>query len=269
MKTLKGYTILYDEACPMCRAYTSAFVKSGMLDEQGRASYQQDNRLACHVDPSRAREEIALVHRESGEAFYGIDSMFTILGHSIPACKGLLQNSLFRFLISSLYRFISFNRRIIIPAKEASYTGPRLHRGYRLLYVLFSWLATSYILYRFSFLLQGIIPPSSFMREWLICGGQILWQMLLLRHLEKGKLLDYLSNMITVSLAGALALVPLLILAEFTMVSSVMAACFFTSVVTLMLVEHLRRTALLKLGWLPTIGWCLYRLFVVIILLFF
>lgn len=41
MKTLKNHLILFDAECPMCRVYTQVFVKTGMLDENGRAAYQE------------------------------------------------------------------------------------------------------------------------------------------------------------------------------------------------------------------------------------
>ncbi len=41
MKTLKDHLILYDAECPMCKLYTGAIVKAGMLDISGRAPYQQ------------------------------------------------------------------------------------------------------------------------------------------------------------------------------------------------------------------------------------
>lgn len=51
MRTLKDHVILYDEECPMCKLYTSAFVKSGMLEETGRTCYQQlPAPVATHVD---------------------------------------------------------------------------------------------------------------------------------------------------------------------------------------------------------------------------
>jgi len=42
MKTLKNHMILFDAECPMCRVYTHAFVKTGMLDHNGRSSYQEE-----------------------------------------------------------------------------------------------------------------------------------------------------------------------------------------------------------------------------------
>ena len=36
MKTLENQTLLFDEDCPLCRIYTSRFIKAGMLDENGK-----------------------------------------------------------------------------------------------------------------------------------------------------------------------------------------------------------------------------------------
>ena len=39
MKTLEDQTLLYNEDCLLCRAYTLGFIKAGMLDENGKKSY--------------------------------------------------------------------------------------------------------------------------------------------------------------------------------------------------------------------------------------
>jgi hypothetical protein len=35
MKTLTNQTLLYDEDYPLCRVYTSGFIKAGMLGQNG------------------------------------------------------------------------------------------------------------------------------------------------------------------------------------------------------------------------------------------
>ena len=66
MKTLENQTLLYDEDCPLCSVYTTSFIKSGMLDQNGRKPYCQ---LApedqSFVDIKRATNEIALVDNEN------------------------------------------------------------------------------------------------------------------------------------------------------------------------------------------------------------
>ena len=68
MKTLQNHIILFDDECPMCQVYTKAFVKTGMLPENGRTSYQQIPESICPlVDRQRAANEIAMVNTENGE----------------------------------------------------------------------------------------------------------------------------------------------------------------------------------------------------------
>src|SRR3954462_8673027 len=117
MKTLAGYTILYDAECPMCNLYTRAFIQTGMLEKSGRAAYQQMPEAACpYVDRQRAVNEIALVNTQTGEVYYGIRSLFKIIGNALPILKGLFGFAPFVWLMSKAYAFISYNRRVIIPA---------------------------------------------------------------------------------------------------------------------------------------------------------
>ncbi|MEO6633573.1 MAG: DUF393 domain-containing protein, partial [Mucilaginibacter sp.] len=73
MKTLENHMILFDGECPMCNAYTNAFVKTGMLGANGRAAYQNGMDNVCPlIDKQRAVNEIALVNIENGEVTYGV-----------------------------------------------------------------------------------------------------------------------------------------------------------------------------------------------------
>ena len=115
MKTLKDHTIFYDAVCPMCNAYTNAFVRSGMLDREGRGTYQQlPAAYAGKIDLQRAVNEIALINRQTGEVHYGIDSMFLVIGHSFPFLQPFFRNRLCAWLANKIYRFISYNRRVIM-----------------------------------------------------------------------------------------------------------------------------------------------------------
>ena len=92
MKTLKDHTILYDEVCPLCNAYTGAFVRTGLLDPDGRAPYQQLPATTT-IDRTRAADEIALVNKRTGEVHYGIQSLFLIIGHAFAWEKKLGQRN--------------------------------------------------------------------------------------------------------------------------------------------------------------------------------
>jgi hypothetical protein len=73
--------------------------------------------------------------------------------------------------------------------------------------------------------------------------------------------------MMTVSLAGSLALAPVLAIAACIHLPPICATAWFLIVAGLMLLEHIRRTRLLGLDWTLTISWIAYRLLVLILIL--
>src|SRR5881275_463546 len=100
MKTLKNYVIFYDEVCPLCNVYTGAFVKTGMLDREGRLAYQaMPKECAEKIDGKRAVDEIALLNKETGEVYYGVNSLFLVLGNSFPFLKPLFRIPVFSWLV--------------------------------------------------------------------------------------------------------------------------------------------------------------------------
>jgi len=265
MKTLKDHVILYDEACPMCQLYTKGFVKAGMLDQAGRAAYQQMPEAFCGwVDTRRAVNEIALVDKQTGKVLYGIESLFAILQHAFPVLKPLFKCRPFAFLAAKAYGFISYNRRVILPAAaDAAHPlqAPAVHTRYRSLYILLAWLVTSSSLFYYSSFLNPIVPASNFYRELVMCGGQVVWQLLFVRLLHPRKAWDYLGNMMTISLAGAILLLGVAAIGQvFSFKNPWFYAGGFGLTAGWMLLEHLRRTRLLQMGLALTATWVLYRL---------
>ncbi|WP_437921928.1 DCC1-like thiol-disulfide oxidoreductase family protein [Sphingobacterium sp. LRF_L2] len=271
MKTLKNHLILFDAECPMCRIYTRAFVKSGMLDSDGRMAYQEVSTQDCPVlDRQRAINEIALFNRETGEVTYGVESLFKIFATSFPMLKPLFLWRPFLWLMSKIYAFISFNRRVIIPATSANdrfELQPTFKLNYRLAYLFFTWLLTSVILASYGRLILGLLPEGPLYREYLICAGQILFQGASVRMINKGRSWDYLGNMMTISFGGAILLFPMIFLGQWLHFHPFFYASWFLIVVVLMLLEHIRRTKLLGLGWLLTCSWILYRILVILLIL--
>lgn len=267
MKTLKNHTILYDEVCPMCNLYTKAFVQSGMLDKEGRLPYHELPENYC-IDRSRAVDEIALVNRETGAVHYGVDSLMMIIGTSLPFLKPLFRNRVFVWLIRRFYRFISFNRRVIMPPANAQPgTDPSFHKGYRIAYIVFAWLVTAFILHHYSRLMVGLVPAGGFYRELLVCGGQLIWQGVVISQTNPGRAWNYLGTMMTVSLAGALALLPALLAGHFTGAHPYIFTGWFLVVAGLMLLEHIRRVNILKLNKGLSVSWVLYRVSLLFIII--
>ena len=272
MKTLQNHIILYDDECPMCKAYTKAFIKTGMLEANGRDSYQNMPEEICPVvDRQRAVNEIALVNKITGDVSYGIASLFKIIGNSFPLFKPLFLFKPFIWLLSKLYAFISYNRRVIIPPAiiDRQVIQPTFRLDYRISYLIFTWLITSSILTQYAQLLKPVLPVGTAYREFLICGGQVAFQGIIISFRSFTKRWDYLGNMMTISFAGSLLLFLLLLLAKLIPVPASLAVLYFTAIAGLMLLEHIRRSRILGLGWLLTITWIVYRLIVLLIIIKF
>lgn len=270
MKTLKNHLILFDEECPMCRVYTHAFVSTGLLDKDGRASYQEMSAQTCQmVDRQRAANEIALVNQETGEVTYGIESLFKIFALVLPFFGPLFKFKPFVWLTSKVYAFIAYNRRVIVPpVKDEAYQfQPAFKLHYRIAYLVFTWLVTAYILSNYTDLMKGLVPTGHAYREYFICGGQIIFQGTIIRLVNKQKIWTYLGNMMTISFAGALLLLPAKLHSLWLILNPVFYIAWFMLVAGLMLLEHIRRSSLLKIGWTLTITWVLYRIAVLLIVL--
>jgi uncharacterized membrane protein len=271
MKTLHGFIILYDAVCPLCRVYTNAFVQTGMLDQEGRQTYQEmPAACAVHVNQERAVNEIALVNPATGEVFYGIESLLKILGHAWPVFRPLFSCGLFIGMMKILYRFISYNRRVFLPVAvgiEPEAVQPGFHCGYRAAFLVFSWLLVSVILHWYGAGLVPVLAKGEWYREPLICGGQLLFQGLCVGVLAPRKIWDYLGNMMVVSLLGAIVLFLFGLILKAVSAGAIWYAGAFLLTAGAMLLEHVRRCKLMEMSIGFSISWVLYRLLLLGILL--
>jgi hypothetical protein len=272
MKTLKDHIIIYDDECPMCDLYTGAFVKSKMLDKDGREPYSWlPSSLKKKIDMKRACNEIALVNAKEGTVIYGVDSLFTILGNRFAFLKPLFSFKPFRLLMKGFYSFISYNRRAIMPAdkfESKNSCTPDFSLKYRLLYIVVTAMITSIVLNAYSSALLPLVPKSNVYREFAICGAQIIFQSLVILMLKRERLIHYLGNMMTISFGGAILLAPAIVIHRLEFISSpVFYVGWFLLVAGLMLLEHTRRMKILNIHWMASLSWVVYRFIVLIIIL--
>jgi predicted DCC family thiol-disulfide oxidoreductase YuxK len=266
MKTLKKHVIIYDDECPLCDLYTGGFVKSGMLDERGRTPFRSmDKRIESMIDRKRACNEIALVNEETGRVLYGTESLCAIISNSYPFLNGLFRFPPFVWLINKLYSFISYNRKVIIPGTSFETKDsciPDYNKTYRWVYIILGCLFTSIVLNEYSRLFTSILPLSSFYRELAICGGQIFFQGAVIMFIRNDRVLHYLGNMMSVSIMGALLLMPVLSISTVVALNVYVSMVWFGLVVGLMFLEHWRRLKILEIHWFASVTWVLYRLIV-------
>ena len=123
--------------------------------------------------------EIALIDKKNNSVKYGLDSLTTIIGYSIPVFRPLFNTKLFQSLMRRLYFFVSYNRKAIAPGpifEGRNTCTPEINYAYRWAYIIFAWLVTSFILVFYSRLAVPLVPASNFIREFIVCGGRIVFQ---------------------------------------------------------------------------------------------
>ncbi|MFN0216220.1 MAG: hypothetical protein ACKVT2_18325 [Saprospiraceae bacterium] len=149
MQTLENKVIVYDDACPMCQAYTAGFVKAGWLKER-RGFTQVSPELLAKIDFDRARHEIPLLDTKTGEVTYGLSALFLIIGERMPVFKPLFRSRWFRPLLYPLYQIITYNRRIIAGSgapKTGCDCAPDVNLFYRWLYISLAVLGGAWLSY--------------------------------------------------------------------------------------------------------------------------
>ncbi|MFD1601500.1 hypothetical protein ACFSJW_15765 [Flavobacterium artemisiae] len=270
MKTLENQTLLYDEDCPLCSLYTTGFIKAGMLDQNGRKPYcNLSNEEQDFVDVKRAANEIALIDYTTKTTTYGIDSLIKVIGFSFPWIEKIIAAKPVYFLLRKFYSFVSYNRKVIIPAQAKENKlecVPDFNYKYRSLFIGFALTITTFVLFGYSNLILNI-PKSTITRELIVAFGQIVFQSLFLFKFDKQTILNYAGNLMTVSLMGSLILMPILILSQFMQLPQMIILGWFAGTVLIMFLEHFRRIKILKLPFYLSFTWIIYRIIALFLIL--
>lgn len=271
MKTLPNQTLLYDSDCPLCQVYTSGFIKTKMLDANGRIPFHKiSEKDHSYVNFDRATDEIALIDTKNKTVIYGVDSLLKILGNSFPSIETIGKMPPIHFLLKKLYAFISYNRKVIIPNNNSDNQKlecvPKFNIVYRQLYILFAIVITTLVLYNFSNSIS-ILPKASLGRELILASAQIIFQGIFLFREKRKTIITYVGNLMTVSLFGSLLLLPIIILNSFVVLPETLLKIWFGMTVLVMFFEHYRRVKILKLPSYLSYTWVLYRIIALVFIL--
>ncbi|CAM1345567.1 thiol-disulfide oxidoreductase DCC family protein [Tenacibaculum amylolyticum] len=272
METLSNHTLLYDKDCPLCEAYTKGFIKTKMLDEEGRKPFGQITEHEREfIDMDRATNEIALVDRTNEKVLYGIDSLLKIIGYSYPLIEKIGNKRFINTGLRKLYAFISYNRKVIIASKleekEALTCIPDFNLTYRFLFILIAASITGITLFSFSNNIIGL-QPSNFGKELLVAVGQIVFQTLFIIRKDINSIIHYAGNLMVISLIGSIGVWQIMLLDMIIPLPQTLILAAFAGVVGLMFFEHKRRIKLLELPSYLSWTWVAYRALVLLLILY-
>ncbi|MGB5982273.1 MAG: hypothetical protein WBG46_09025 [Nonlabens sp.] len=270
---IANHKLLIDKNCPMCNMYGKTFKKFNMLDQDSITPYQVVGaELTEKIDMHRAQNEVAFHDSVTGKTVYGLDSMIEIFSQGNNWIKKPLLFPLVYHPLLQLYKFITYNRKVIAGNKKSPPADrvcePDFNYFYRSMFILLAALFTGFVLNSYTIHISsyfGLKMP--WFVEYMICFGQVVWQGSMILLWSRKNCWDYLGNMSAVSTLGGLLLLPLLFLNWFVHFGAIVFLIYFVFVVCVMLMEHLRRYANMDLGYLPTLSWVTFRAVVLTIIL--
>lgn len=262
---IKENKLLIDKHCPMCQIYGQAFIKTGLLDQDSICAYQDvPMESQMKIDFERAQDEIAMHDTRTGTTTYGLASILKIITQSSPVLNKILHHALVYKVLNVLYKFISYNRKVIAPAAPPQGTArlcePSFNIPFRWAYILFVAIVTALIVNTFT---ANLFPhfgwTHSIKTELLICIGQVAWQGTVAYFLLEENRLTYLGNMSTVSMIGAILLLPILFILSMVKAPLLVLLGMFFTVIGIMFLEHIRRCKLLRISLWMTVSWVTFR----------
>jgi hypothetical protein len=214
---------LYDDACPLCRGYSGAFVQHGLLQPTERLSLAQmePHLLALYADLDRCRHEIPLLDLQGGPTLYGVEAMGHLLGRRFPWVPIMLRFRPLRAFFTWLYALISYNRRLLLPSPERETPfnpAPDFRRRYRLQLLSITIGFAALVTWAFGQNVGHYLhQPGWSGRMLLVCGSGWVVQLALAAVLLRGQLRwDYAAHLGVLMAIGTGVLLPGMLLSALT-----------------------------------------------------
>ncbi|MBO9198991.1 MULTISPECIES: DCC1-like thiol-disulfide oxidoreductase family protein [Niastella] len=207
--------LIYDDDCPLCTAYTSAFVKGGLLTREGRQSFTAASPELLHsINWQRSKNEIPLLDPGTRQVWYGIDALLEILGQKCAFIKTIGRVTPINWLLKKLYSFISYNRKVIVAIKTSPLKvdcSPSFNLFYRVLFLITFLVINTLLIFPVHQHLLTQIPGYSLSVIQLLGlhATMVVLNCLLALFLPKQTALDYLGQVNMITLVTNLLLIPL------------------------------------------------------------
>lgn len=203
--------LIYDDACPMCAAYSKLFVTIGLLSSKGRIAYSDsfNEKFNGLIDREKAVNEIPLIDLENHSTYYGLDSLLEILSRKWILFKIIKKIKPLYWFLQKCYLLISYNRKVIIPPRvcNANSCNPKFNLKYRVLFFMISMLITAFVFYQFSETLSSTRLQSytgSFGLDILLLFiPSVIGQIVVSYMIQRQYFWDYIGNVATFNLEGA------------------------------------------------------------------
>jgi predicted DCC family thiol-disulfide oxidoreductase YuxK len=247
--------LLYDDACPLCVAYTNGFVKTGLLQATNRVPFSKaDKALLAKIDLSRGINEIPLINTATNNTLYGIDALLKILSQKLKLVKPIGNIRPIRWVLQKAYKFISYNRKVVVatsPAACGFNCTPDFNLKYRLAFILFFLVINTLLLFPLhkNILQYSLFSHTSLVQLQIAHGLLVSTNIALSFSLPFQKRVDYLGQVTMLALTVVLLCIPLLCLNYFVNAAPSQFNDFYLGMLTCFIArEYIRRIKYLEIA---------------------
>ncbi|MBS1654947.1 MAG: DUF393 domain-containing protein [Bacteroidetes bacterium] len=255
--------LIYDDNCPLCSAYTSAFVKTGLLEKEGRQNFNTiDPAILRMIDESRSKNEIPLVDIDTNQVWYGIDALLEIIDQKFHGVKTIGRFKPINWLLKKMYKLISINRRLIVATdkKKGNFDcTPDFNTRYRLIFLFLGISFNTLMLYPINqfVLSKTVVFTNTDIQLQSAHIALVLLNIFIAFTLSLKARLEYLGQINMVSLLTILLIIPLLLLNRLFNVLNPFILCFYLGGLSLFIAkEYWRR--LKFAGIIPGKPWIVF-----------
>ncbi len=268
---LSNLVLIYDDHCPLCSWYTSLFVKSGLLKTNERIAFTAASEsLLSMIGIEKGKNEIPLLDLNGQRVYYGIDAMLVILGQKFPLIKTIGILHPVNWFLRKLYKFISFNRKVIVAKKcgKGEFDcSPEFNTFYRFAFLLLFFVFNSVMLYPIHrHILSGLsFYHLSFQQLELAHLLFVFCNCLVASFLPFRTSLEYLGQVNMLALCTVLLSVPLILLGKTFAQNEILIASYLFILLLYIIKEYFRRMRyagiLVKYGLIPRINFACLVIF--------
>jgi predicted DCC family thiol-disulfide oxidoreductase YuxK len=243
--------MVYDDNCPLCNAYTSAFVKIGLLEANGRKAFSQaTDSIMCKLDTHKSKNEIPLLDTTTNQTWYGLDAMLEVISVKFPLVKRVANIAPIKWFLLRLYKLISYNRKVIVavPKTNSKYDcTPDFNAKYRFVFLLFVTLFTIVCIkpLHYFFNVQSI-ANTALQQVYLGFGGLFLVAFVLPKLLHNTMAYHYWGQIAMVSLLSMLLILPLFFVGQILALTTFVKSLYLLGLLAFMVKEIRRRITYLR-----------------------
>jgi predicted DCC family thiol-disulfide oxidoreductase YuxK len=244
--------IIYDDTCPLCAAYTNAFVASGFIKKENRKNFTTISpQLLALINIEKSKNEIPVIDTQTNQVFYGIDALLEILNVKFKGIKAIANLKPLKWFLLKLYKFISYNRRVIV-AKAATQGNfdctPHFSIKYRLFFALVFLLLNSVLLFPLhKYVIADSILSSTIMQLQVAHFALVACNIFIAISLKKYQGIEYIGQINMLATVTILLLLPLIFINKYFFVADVFNILYLTLLSIVVYKEYWRRMNFIQL----------------------